>query len=171
MSKYFYRGFLSNVQKSSKRSLWRLRCGNKIVFHAKEIVYHPPSREEELKNIEHSMSMAVDTKASNFRNKQCLRVHVWFIVTIYYKTRQLFFWQNISGVLLQNTTVITKCIDFISRWESYYKMRRILQNASEHKVYLVALHEFPYCWDKWEFAFFSKLHCVSSLSLLNRNTF
>ena len=58
------------------------------------------------------------------------------------------FLQNISGVLLQNTTVITKCIDFISRWDSYYKMRRILQNASVHKVYLVALHEFPYCWDK-----------------------
>ena len=64
----------------------------------------------------------------------------------YYTT--VIFLQNISGVLLQNTTVITKCIDFISRCESYYKMRRILQNASVHKVYLVALPEFPYCWDK-----------------------
>ena len=119
-----------------------------ISFSREGDSFHPTSREEELKNNEHSMSMAVDTKASNFRNEQCLRVHVWFIVTIYYKMRQLFFLQNISGVLLQNTTVITKCINFISRWESYYKMRRILQNASVHKVYLVALREFPYCWDK-----------------------
>ena len=58
------------------------------------------------------------------------------------------FLQNVSAVLLQNTTVITRCIDFISKCESYYKMQRILQNASVHKVCLVALREFPYCWDK-----------------------
>ena len=58
------------------------------------------------------------------------------------------FLQNVSDVLLQNTSVVTKCIDFISKCESYYKMRHILQNASVHKVYLVALREFPYCWDK-----------------------
>ena len=42
--------------------------------------------------------------------------------------------QNASGfliqnatVLLQNATVITKCDDFITKYRSYYKMRRLLQ--------------------------------------------
>ena len=107
--------------------------GIRQFFNAKEIVFHPPSREEELKNTEHSMSMAVDTKASNFRNQQCRRVHVWFIVTIYYKTRQLFFYkiyqvfyykirqllQNVS-ILFPDGTVITKC-------DVYCKMRRYIK--------------------------------------------
>ena len=44
--------------------------------------------------------------------------------------------QNASGfllqnatVLLQNTTVITNCYDFIAKCDSYYKMRRSLQMA------------------------------------------
>ena len=133
MSKYFYRGFLSNVQKSSKRSLWRLRCGNKIVFHAKEIVYHPPSREEELKNIEHSMSMAVDTKTSDFRNEQCLRVHVWFIVTIYYIMRQLFFCKIYQVFyykirqLLQNVSILFPDARVITKCDVYCKMRRYIK--------------------------------------------
>ena len=45
--------------------------------------------------------------------------------------------QNASGFLLQNTTVllqnatvVTKCDDFITKFDSYYKMRRFLQNAT-----------------------------------------
>ena len=40
---------------------------------------------------------------------------------VYYKMRQ---------VLLQNTTVIIKWDDFITKYDSYYKMRRLLQNAT-----------------------------------------
>ena len=47
--------------------------------------------------------------------------------------------QNASGfslqnaaVLLQNATVITKCDDFITKYNSYYKMRRLLQIATVH---------------------------------------
>ena len=32
-----------------------------------------------------------------------------------------------ATVLLQNATVITNCDDFIMKYDSYYKMRRLLQ--------------------------------------------
>ena len=32
-----------------------------------------------------------------------------------------------ATVLLQNVTVITNCDDFIMKYDSYYKMRRLLQ--------------------------------------------
>ena len=35
--------------------------------------------------------------------------------------------QKASGFLLQNATVITKCDNFITKCDSYYKMRRLLQ--------------------------------------------
>ena len=38
--------------------------------------------------------------------------------------------QNVSAFFLQNATVITKCDDFVTKCDSYYKMRRLLQNAS-----------------------------------------
>ena len=38
--------------------------------------------------------------------------------------------QNASGFLLQNATVITKSDDFITKCDSYYKMRRLLQIAT-----------------------------------------
>ena len=67
---------------------------------------------------------------------------LWHFITKcgrhYCKMRQLFhykmrqkLWQNASGVLLQNVTVllqnpsvITKCVDFITKFDSYCKMRR-----------------------------------------------
>ena len=32
--------------------------------------------------------------------------------------------QNASHILLQNATIITKFVEFITKWDSYYKMRR-----------------------------------------------
>ena len=50
----------------------------------------------------------------------------------YYKMRQKF----ITGFLLQNTTVLSqiakviiKCFDFFTKSDSYYNMRRLLQNT------------------------------------------
>ena len=47
--------------------------------------------------------------------------------------------QNTSGFLLQNATdllqnatVITNCDDFITKFYSFYKMRRLLQIATVH---------------------------------------
>ena len=42
---------------------------------------------------------------------------------VYYKVRQ---------VLLQTATGITKCDNFITKWDRYYKVRRLLQSATVH---------------------------------------
>ena len=52
--------------------------------------------------------------------------------TLYYKTRQLFLLQN-EPFLLQNGAGITKCAVFITKRGRYYKMRRLLQNAAQHR--------------------------------------
>ena len=46
--------------------------------------------------------------------------------------------QNASVFLLQNVTVISKCDDFITNCDKYYKMRRLLQNAPV-RTYIVFL--------------------------------
>ena len=52
------------------------------------------------------------------------RFHIWFIMTVYYKMRQIFL-QNVTAILLQNVTVIiTKCDRY------YYKMWQLLQNTT-----------------------------------------
>ena len=38
--------------------------------------------------------------------------------------------QNTSGFLLQNGTVTLNCDDFVTKCDSYYKMRRFLQTAT-----------------------------------------
>ena len=43
--------------------------------------------------------------------------------------------QNALGFLLQNATVITKCDDFITKCDSYYKMQRLLQIATVHYLF------------------------------------
>ena len=66
---------------------------------------------QRLRSIQHSMSMVLDT-----------RFHIWLIMAVYYKMRQILL-QNARSILLQNTTgLYTKC-------DSYYKMRRLLQIA------------------------------------------
>ena len=49
----------------------------------------------------------------------------------YCKIRQVLL-QNASVILLQNATVITYCDDFITKFYSFYKMRRLLQIATVH---------------------------------------
>ena len=43
--------------------------------------------------------------------------------------------QNASAFLLQNATVIANCDDFITKYASYYKMRRLLQIATVQTLY------------------------------------
>ena len=40
--------------------------------------------------------------------------------------------QNVSGFLLQNARVITKCGNFITKCDNYYKMQGLLQIVTVH---------------------------------------
>ena len=54
------------------------------------------------------------------------RFHSRFIMTVHYKMRQILL-QNVTAILLQKATVIIKCDDFITKYDSCYKVRRLLQ--------------------------------------------
>ena len=47
----------------------------------------------------------------------------------YYKVRQLFYYK-VRQVLVQRATGITKCDNFITKCDRYYKVRRLLQSAT-----------------------------------------
>ena len=49
----------------------------------------------------------------------------------HYKVRELFYYK-VRQVLLQSATGIIKCDNFITKWDRYYKVRRLLQSATEH---------------------------------------
>ena len=49
----------------------------------------------------------------------------------YYKVRPLFYYK-VRQVLLQSATGITKCDNFITKCDRYYKVRRLLQSATAH---------------------------------------
>ena len=52
----------------------------------------------------------------------------------YYKVRQLFYYK-VRQVLLQSATVITKCDNFITKCDRYYKVRRLLQSATVQRFW------------------------------------
>ena len=61
---------------------------------------------------------------------------------VYRKVRQLFFITKCDGLLLQTATAfllqsatgITKCDNFITKCDRYYKVRRLLQSATVHRL-------------------------------------
>ena len=65
------------------------------------------------------MTMVIHKNKSVSRSQEWLWFHIEFILTLYYKTRQILL-QNATAILLQNT----------SRY-FYSKMWQLLQNASE----------------------------------------
>ena len=109
LPKCFWGSFVNSTQNSSQNSnlFWRLCFGRRPVAH-------PPSNGEGLRDIQHSMSMVLDT-----------RFHIWFIMTLYYKMRQILL-QNATAILLQNATEVY----YKMRQVFYYKMRQLLQNAT-----------------------------------------
>ena len=56
-------------------------------------------------------------------------------MTVYYKMRQILL-QNVT-VLLQDAIVITKCDNFITKWDSYYKTQRLLEIATVQLIMTV----------------------------------
>ena len=56
-------------------------------------------------------------------------------MTVYYKMRQILL-QNVT-VLLQDAIVITKCDNFITKWDSYHKMQRLLEIATVQLIITV----------------------------------
>ena len=89
----------------------------KIVFREGDSYTH--FKNGGLRDIGYSMGMVLDTKKSVFGSQQRSRFYIWFIMTIYYKMRQLLL-QNARAILLQNVKKV------------YYNMRRLLSNASVH---------------------------------------
>ena len=102
----------------------------------------PLSKNEGLGDIGHSMSIGNLILGVN-------SVTVSFIITVYYKMRQILsqyataiLLQNATEVyykirqifLLQNATVITNCDNFITKCSSYYNMPRLLQIATVHTI-------------------------------------
>ena len=97
-----------------------------------EIVIHPPSKDEELRNIGDSINMVLDAKKSIFGCQQRLQFYIYFIMTTYYKMQQR---------LLQNATVvlqkmaqrfITKCVRFFLKNATVLQKNAtvLLQNAA-----------------------------------------
>ena len=80
---------------------------------------------EGLRDVQHSMSMILDT-----------RFHIWFFMTLYYKTQQILL-QNATAILLQNATEVyykMRQIFYYKIRQLYYKMWRLLQIATVQRV-------------------------------------
>ena len=98
---------MSQNSGQNSKPFWRLRVG-------KGSFVHHPSVGEGLRDIQHSISRILD---KNF--------YVWFIMTLYCKTRQILL-QIATAILLQNATKVY----YKMRQVFYYKMRQLLQNAT-----------------------------------------
>ena len=81
--KCFWGRFVNRTQNSSKNftPFWRLRFGRGSLVR-------PPSNGEELRDIQHIMSMVLDT-----------RFDIWLIMTVNYKMRQILV-KNATAILL-----------------------------------------------------------------------
>ena len=104
------------MQNSSEnfKPFWRMRFGRRSVVR-------PPSNGEGFKNIQHIMSLILNT-----------RFYIWFIMTVYYKMRQILL-QNATATLLQNTTegyYKLSQVFYYKMRQFYYKMRQLLQIAT-----------------------------------------
>ena len=82
----------------------------------------PLSKDEGLKNIEHSMSI---------RNL-IFGVNIWFVMTVYYKMWQFYYktWQKFITKCVR--FFIIKCDSFITKSDSYYKMRRFYYKLRQY---------------------------------------
>ena len=126
----FPRKFCKQDQNSreNSKSFWRWHLW-------RESVECLLSNGEGFKDIQHSMSTVLE-----------LGFHMWFIMTIYYKIQQLFYFKMrqkfITGFLLENVTVLLqnarvmyyKLRRCITKCDSCCKMRRLLEIATIESI-------------------------------------
>ena len=113
--------------------MWKFQATLETAF-CERVSLCPPSYSEGLRDIQHGMSMVLNT-----------RFYVWFIMTPYCKMLQILL-QNAAVILLPNATeiynkmrqVFYKMRQFYHKmqhsycklWRFYYKMWQLLQNAT-----------------------------------------
>ena len=76
--------------------------------------------------------MVLDAKKFNFRSQEWLSLKIRFIMTLYYKMRQILL-QNATAILLQNPANVSYKMRQVFSYKMRqfkYKMRQLLQNAS-----------------------------------------
>ena len=89
------------ISGENTKSFWSKHSGRVTKIYPSS---PPISKDEGPKNIGHNMNI----KNLIFGvNKVMIRV-IWFLMTVYYKIQQMS-WQNATAILLQNSTVSTKC--------------------------------------------------------------
>ena len=117
--------YVQQFATKSMRPIWPLHL-------VRRSVVRPSSNGEGIRDIQYRMNMLLDT-----------RIHIWFIITGYYKMRQ---------------KPITKFVRFFyyKRWQFDYKIRQLLQNANLLQIATVHNNSFPImncqiCLHKFEF--------------------
>ena len=69
------------------------------------------------------------------------RFHIWLIIIVYYKMRQVLL-QNAASILLQNATEVyykMRQVFYYKMRHFYYKLQRLLQTATVHLYYIMDL--------------------------------
>ena len=89
----------------------------------------------------------LDTMKSVFKRHDCLRLHICFNMTLYYKMRHLPLW-NVTAIALQNATKLY----YKMRW-FYYKMQQLLQNATFSSQTVLAVTKCDVYYYKCRYSF------------------
>ena len=122
----------------NSKPLWSMRSGRVTII----LPPSPPlSKDEGLRDFGHSMSTGNliwrvnSVTISYLIHHNSLLQNATLLLQMrqlfYYKMRQKFITKCVR-FLLQNTTVIRICDDFITKCDCYYKMGRLLQIATVH---------------------------------------
>ena len=82
----------------------------KIAFREGDSYTH--LKNERLRGIEYSISMVLDTKKSVFGSQKWSRFHIWFIMALYYKMRQLFYYKIRQEFIKNASGTATKLLFF-----------------------------------------------------------
>ena len=92
---------------------------------------HPPSKNRGLWVISLSMSMVLNKKKSAIGSEKRVWVSYMFIITLYYKMRQILLQDPTTILLRIRKKFIAKCVRFIiTKCDIYYKIQCFLQNSS-----------------------------------------